>query len=123
MKQKLQLTPATKLVAASLLIATAGVVIQIVSGVPYPKIPPVFFIQLIPVVLIVFVKWRWTPVIIILAGLFLTMGLFASGAYTRLFNMSNFGGSAGLWIQMLGIVAATVAAIITAVENFKVRTS
>jgi len=123
MKEKLQLTPANKLVVASLLIATAGVVIQIISGVPYPKVPPVFFIQLIPVVLIIFGNWRWTPVIIVLAGLFLTMGLFASGAYTRLFNMSNIGGSAGLWIQMLGIVAATVATIITAIENFRVKTS
>jgi hypothetical protein len=123
MKQKLSLSTADKLVVAGLVTATAGVVIQIASGVPYPKVPPVFFILLIPTGLIVFGRWRWTPIVIILAGLFLIMGLFSSGASVRLFNLNNFGGCIGLWIQMLGVVVATITSIIVAAKNYMVPTS
>ena len=123
MKEKLPLSPENKVIAASLIVATAGVILQIVSGVPYPKVPPVFFIQLIPAALVIFGRWRWTPIVIIVAGSFLTLGLFTSGAGVRLFNMSNFGGSVGLWIQMLGVVVATIGAIVTIIQNYNLRTS
>jgi hypothetical protein len=126
MKEKHQLTLAGKLVATGLIVAIAGVLIQIVSGVHYPKVPPVFFILLVPVVLITVTRLRWTPIAAIIAGLFLILGLFSSGASVRLFNTDQpggFGGSAGLWIQMLGVVIATVAAIVSTIENYKVRTT
>ncbi len=123
METKIQLTQAQKLTAICLVTAAVGVVVQIISGVPYPKVPPVFFILLIPAALTIFGKWRWTPLIVIIAGLFLTMGLFSSGAYTRLFNISNIGGSVGLWIQMIGVLIATIAGIITFVQYFAIRTS
>ena len=122
MKEKLALSRENKLVVIGLTVATAGVIIQIVSGVPYPKVPPVFFIQLIPIALVIFAPRRWTPIVIIVAGLFLTIGLFASGASVRLFNIRNFGGSVGLWIQMLGVFAATIAGFFTLKQNLRVRT-
>jgi len=123
MKENLPLSPAGKLIATGLVTATAGVIIQIVSGHPYPKVPPVFFILLIPAGLVIFARQRWVPVIAIIAGLFLTSGLFASGAYVRLFNLTNAGDSVGLWIQTIGVVAATFAGIVAIIQNYSVKTS
>src|SRR5262245_42101413 len=99
MNQLLPLSLAGKLTVASLVVAAGGVVIQIVSGADYPPIPPVFFILLIPAGLIAFGRWRWTPAVAVLAGLFLTFGLFASGESPRLFNWSRLGDSVGLCVQ------------------------
>jgi len=123
MKQKLPLSKASKLIVAGLVTAAIGVAIQIISGVPYPKVPPVCFILLIPAGLLVLGRWRWIPIIVILAGLFLIMGLFSSGASARLFKPEQFGGCIGLWIQMLSVVVATFAAIVATIQNNKVRTA
>ncbi len=123
MKERLPLSPAGKLTAAGLVIATVGVIIQIISGHPYPKVPPVFFILLIPAGSVIFTRRRWTPIIAIVAGVFLTNGLFASGAYTRLLNITNAGDSIGLWIQTIGVVAATLAAIVAIIQNYSVKTA
>src|SRR3954465_3776238 len=119
MKQKLPLSPANKLIVAGLVTAAIGVATQIISGVPYPKVPPVCFILLVPVGLLIFGRWRWTPIIVILAGLFLIMGLFSSGASVRLLKPEQLGGCIGLWVQMLGVVVATIAAIIATIQNYR----
>jgi hypothetical protein len=92
------------------------------SGANYPTVPPVFFILLIPAALIAFGRWRWTPVIAVLAGLFLTFGLFASGESRRLLDPSRPGDSVGLWVQMLAVIVAAVAGIITTIHNYRSRT-
>jgi hypothetical protein len=115
------LSPAGEWIALALVAAAAGVAIQIISGHHYPKIPPVFFILLIPAALVVFGRWRWTPVLTLLAGLFLIDGLFASGAYVRLLTTANFGDFAGLWIQTIGDVIATIASIIAIAQNYFIR--
>jgi len=121
MKKKHPLSPAGKITVACLLIATSGIIIQILSGVPYPKIPPVFFMLLIPVALIVFGRWRWAPIAAILVGLFLIFGLFSSGASVRLYDWTLFGGSIGLWIQMLGVVGFILYGSIATVQNYMRR--
>jgi hypothetical protein len=118
MKTIFSISPIKKLIILGLLIAFAGVVTQVLSNVHYPKIPPVFFILLIPIGLLIFSKWRWLPIIIIVAGLFLIMGLFTSGASVRLVNFTSIGGSIGLWVQMIGVVFATIAAMISLVQNY-----
>ena len=119
MKRKFLLSPEGKITIACLIVAAAGVLIQIISGHPYPTIPPVFFILLIPAALIYFAPWRWTPVSAIVAGIFLTCGLFASGAAHRLVDLQNPGDSVGLWIQLLAVVAALIAACIAVYKNFR----
>jgi hypothetical protein len=119
MNKQNSLSLAGKLTVAGLVVGAIGVVIQIVSGHDYPTIPPVFFILLIPAGLIAFLRWRWTPVSAVLAGLFLTFGLFASGESARLFDLSNFGDSAGLWVQMLAVIVATIAGVIATIQNYR----
>src|SRR5215510_9269488 len=123
MNKLIPLSLAGKLTVASLVVAAGGVVIQIVSGADYPPIPPVFFILLIPAGLIAFGRWRWTPAVAVLAGLFLTFGLFASGESPRLFNWSRLGDSVGLWVQMVAVLVAAVAGIMAMVHNYQTRTS
>jgi hypothetical protein len=123
MNKQNPLSLAGKLTVAGLIVAAAGVVIQIVSGADYPTVPPVFFILLIPAGLIAFGRWRWTPVTAVLAGLFLTFGLFASGASAALFDINKFGVAVGLWIQTLAVIAAAVAGIIATIQNYRSRTS
>lgn len=112
----------SKLTVVCLVAATAGIIIQILSGASYPKVPPVFFILLIPACLIFFGRWRWAPVASVLGGLFLTLGFFSSGALVRMLDQNNYGVSAGLWLQMLGVWAAIVCGIIATVQNYRIRT-
>ena len=107
-----------KITLAALVVAAVGVVIQIAAGHPYPTVPPVFFILLIPAALLAFGRWRWAPVPAVLAGLFLTIGLFASGASGRLFDLTNPADSLGIWIQTLAVLAATAAAIVSTIQNY-----
>lgn len=118
MKDRIPLLLTSRITIASLVIATVGVVIQIVSGANYPAVPPVFFILLIPAGLIAFGRWRWTTVTAVVAGLFLTVGLFASGASRRLVEPNQVGDTVGLWIQMLAVIVATVSGMIATVQNY-----
>jgi hypothetical protein len=113
--------PAKKLIITGLVIAFIGVVTQILSNVNYPKVPPVIFILLIPVGLLIFTRWRWLPILIIFAGLFLILGLFTSGASARLVNFTSIGGSLGLWVQMIGVVLATYYAIVSLIQNYSTK--
>lgn len=123
MKQRPQLSSAAKWITIGFVTAAIGVAAQIMSGHHYPKVPPVFFILLIPAGLVVFGRWRWTSIIIALAGLFLFLGLFASGAYVRLYTPGNLGDSAGLWTQTIGVITATIASIIAIIQNYFIRTA
>ena len=123
MSSRTPLSLGEKLTVAALVVAAAGVVIQIAAGHPYPTVPPVFFILLIPAGLIAFGRWRWAPVPAVLAGLFLTVGLFASGTSGRLFDLSNPGDLLGLWIQTLAVLAATAVAVVSTIQNYVGRTS
>ena len=109
MKERPALSAVAKLIVTGLIIAFVGVVIQKASGANYSAVPPVFFILLIPAGLVAFGRWRWTPVIATLAGLFLTMGLFLSGASARLFDLNRLGVAVGLWIQALAVLVAAIA--------------
>ena len=123
MSSRTPLLVGEKIAVAALVVAAVGVGIQIAAGHPYPTVPPVLFILLIPAGLIAFGRWRWTPVTAVLAGLFLTLGLFASGSSGRLFDLSNPADSLGLWIQTLAVLAATAAAIASTIQNSVGRAS
>lgn len=102
-------------IAGALVVATVGVVIQIVGGVDYPPVPPVFFIQLVPAALVYFGRWRWTAALAVVAGVFLVAGLFVSGAASQLVEWGL--PALGLWVQMIAVVGAMVAGVVALVRR------
>jgi hypothetical protein len=116
------LSSAATATVAALIVSTAGVIVQIVAGVDFPTVPPVLFILLIPAALVYLGRWRWAAIPAVLAGLFLTVGLFMSGESVRLFDASLPGGavgSAGLWVQTLAAAVAAVTAAVTTVQSYR----
>ena len=123
MNQRSSLPTASKLTVAALLVAAAGFVTQIVSGVDVPTVPPGLIIMLVAAGLVAFLPWRWIPVVGAAVGLFLLVGFFASGAVGSLLDPSRLGVFIGAWVQFLAVIAAVVAGIVAAVQNYRGRTS
>jgi len=61
MARQRPLSPPGTPTSAGLIVAAAGVVVQIVSGVSYPTLPAVFLILLIPAGLVATRCWRRRP--------------------------------------------------------------
>ena len=106
-----------------LLVAAAGFVIQIVSGVDVPTVPPGLVIMLVAASLVAFLPWRWIPVVGAAVGLFLLVGFFASGAAGSLLDPSRSGVFIGAWIQFVAVIVAVVAGIVAIVQNYRSHTS
>ena len=106
-----------------LLVAAAGFVIQIVSGVDVPTVPPGLVIMLVAAGLVAFLPWRWIPVVGAAVGLFLLVGFFASGAVGSLLDLSRSGVFIGAWIQFVAVIVAVVAGIVAIVQNYRSHTS
>ncbi|MBN6033533.1 hypothetical protein [Amycolatopsis sp. 195334CR] len=92
---------------AGLLMASAGLVVAKLGGVVMPAVPPALVIMLVAA-LFVLVRWRWTPIVGVLAALAEGVGFFASGSYVRLVDVAEFGISAGSWLRLLGVITAVV---------------
>ena len=123
MNQRSSLPPASKLTVTALLVAAAGFVIQIVSGVDVPTVPPGLVIMVVAAGLVAFLPWRWIPVVGAAVGLFLLVGFFASGAVGSLLDPSRLGVLIGAWVQFLAVILAVVAGIVATVQNYRGRTS
>ena len=105
--------------AIALLVATIGVAVQIVGGVNYPVVPPGALILLAGAVFAV-VPFRWAPIVSVLAGLFIIFGFVASGDIVHLVNAANATILAGKWVQLIGVVVATPAAVVAVVRGGRV---
>ena len=123
MNQRSSLPPASKLTVAALLVAAAGFVIQIVSGVDVPTVPPGLVIMLVAAALVAFGPWRWTPVVGVIVGLFLLVGFFACGSVGSLLAPDQSGVFVGAWVQFLAVIVTVVAGIVAAVQNYRSRIS
>jgi hypothetical protein len=123
MNQRSSLSPAGKVTVAALLVAAAGFVIQIVSGVDVPTVPPGLVIMLVAAALVAFGPWRWTPVVGVVVGLFLLVGFFASGSVGSLLAPDQSGVFVGAWVQFLAVIVTVVAGIVAAVQNYRSRIS
>lgn len=67
-------------------------------------------------------RWRWAAIPAVLAGLFLTLGLFLSGESVRLFDTNLPGGAAGsvgLWVQTLAVAVAALTGAVTTAQNYR----
>jgi hypothetical protein len=92
-----RLSPAARLNALGLAVAATGIMIQYVSGVDYPTIPPGPIILLAAASVVVFGPWRRAPV----AGLNETLG-----------DPSEPGGFLGALLQTAGLVIALPAGVV-----------
>jgi hypothetical protein len=122
MNKRSSLSPAGKVTVAALLVAATGFVIQIVSGVDVPTVPPGLVIMLVAAALVAFGPWRWTPVVGVVVGLFLLVGFFASGSVGSLLAPDRSGVFVGAWVQFLAVIVTVVAGIVAAVQNYRDRT-
>jgi hypothetical protein len=118
MSERIALSLAARLTVCSLVAAATGVVIMMVSGVFRTAIPPGLFILLIPAGLVAFGRWRWTPIIATLSGLFIFVSYFPSGSAVRLFDLSQLGVFVSLWLQFLASFIAGIAGIVAAIQNY-----
>jgi energy-coupling factor transporter transmembrane protein EcfT len=121
MNQRSSLSLAGKLTVAALIVAAAGFVVQIISGVDVPTVPPGLVILLLAAGLVALLPWRWVPAVGAFAGLFLFVGFFASGAVVVLLDPSRLGVLVGAWIQFLALIAAVVAGTVATIQNYRTR--
>ena len=109
--------PARELNIAGLVVAAAGIMIQYVSGVEYPTVPPGPIILLAAAGVVAFGPWRWAPVVGLVAALFLTIGgsiatIAGNGFNATLGNPDEAGGFAGAVVQIAGLAIALPAGVL-----------
>lgn len=121
MNKRSPLSPAGKVTVVALLVAAAGFVVQILSGVDVPTVPPGLVIMLAAAALVAFGPWRWTPVVGVIVGLFLLVGFFASGSVGSLLDPGRLGVLVGAWVQFLALIVAVVAGSVAAAQNYRGR--
>ena len=112
-------SPAAKLNIAGLVVAAAGIMIQYVSGVDYPTIPPGPIILLVAAAVVAFGPWRWSPVVGLVTAVFVSIGgviatIVGNGFTPQLSDPSAVGGFAGTLVQIAGLVIALAAGIVAA---------
>lgn len=107
-------------VLAGFLVATFGIVLQILGGWNYPVVPPGALIQLAGG-LVVLLAFRWSPVVSVLAGAFILFGFVTSGDLVNLVTAHNILVLTGKWLQLITILIATPAAVISIVRGIRGR--
>ena len=117
-----RLSPAARLNALGLLVAAAGIMIQYVSGVDYPAIPPGPIILLAAAAVVAFGRWRWSPVVGLVAALFLSIGgaiatIAGNGFSETLGDPGAVGGFAGAMVQIAGLAIALAAGLVAAMRG------
>jgi hypothetical protein len=119
MTTKNQHTPAALLNVVGLVVAAAGIMIQYASGVDYPTVPPGPIILLAAAAVVAFGPWRRSPVVGLVAALFLSIGgviatIAGNGFNETLGDPGEIGGFVGAAIQIAGLAIALPAGIVAA---------
>jgi hypothetical protein len=95
---------------AGLLGAAVGIVIQIASGVDYPRVPPGLILLLGTAALVIGTGWRWVTYLAVVVPLFLLVGgSIAPTGRNNLTDPGSFGPFIGTVIQMTAVVVAFAA--------------
>lgn len=101
----------------ALLVAIAGMVIQIASGVKYPTVPPGIVILAVLALLLAFVPWPGVRILGLLVPLFILVGGFVSRTgRTNISHVNPFGPFLGTLVQFIGLAAAVLASLAALVE-------
>jgi uncharacterized membrane protein len=116
--------PAASLAVAGLVVAAAGIAIQIAAGAEYPTIPPGLIILLAAAGLVALAaRWRWTTIIGVIVSLFLLVGgALAPQAREQLSDPSQVGVFIGTVIQLLALVVALVAGVAATRQLYRTQT-
>jgi hypothetical protein len=110
------LSPAARLNAAGLAVAAAGIMIQYVSGVDFPTIPPGPIILLAAAAVVLFVPWRRAPAVGLGAAAFVSLGgviatIAGNGFAETLGDPGGVGGFLGALVQIAGLTIALPAGV------------
>ena len=119
MTSKSQPTPVAVLNVVGLVVAAAGIMIQNVSGVDYPTVPPGPIILLAAAAVVAFGPWRRSPLVGLVAALFLSIGgaiatIAGNGFSETLGDPGQVGGFADAVVQIVGLAIALPAGIVAA---------
>jgi hypothetical protein len=122
MTPKSQQTPVARLLVVGLVVAAAGIMIQYVSGVDYPPIPPGAIILLAAAAVVAFGRWRWSRAVGLVAALFLSLGgaiatIAGNGFSETLGDPGEVGGFAGAVVQIAGLAIALTAGFVAAMRG------
>jgi hypothetical protein len=125
MSRSRSLSAAGKLTVAGLVVAAAGIVIQIASGAEYPTVPPGLIILLVAAGLVApGARWRWTPLVGVVVALFLLVGgALAPQAREQLGDPGAVGVFVGTVIQLLALVVALIAGVAATRQSYRTRPS
>jgi hypothetical protein len=108
-----------RLAGTGLLIAAAGIPIQIAGGAHYPTVPPGLLILLAAAALVLLAPWRWALGLASLATLFLSVGGVVAPNFRRQLGdpgqLVTFVGSV---VQAIGLFIALVFCALSIVEVF-----
>jgi hypothetical protein len=103
-----------------LVVGALGIGILWASGVEFPIYPPPGIVILLAGALFVgLAPWPWAPGVGAFLGLFVTVGLLASGGPPNLFGRDGTSVAIGTWIQMVGVLTALVAGVIATRANYR----
>ncbi|HYY45366.1 MAG TPA: hypothetical protein VE975_09310 [Actinomycetota bacterium] len=116
--QRTRLSTARMLNVAALVVGAAGILMQYFSGVGgFPTIPPGPIILVVAAAVVALGPWRWTPVVGIIAPLFVLVGGAIAttanwGVGAPLSAPAEVIGFSGALVQFLGVITALVAGIV-----------
>ncbi len=117
------LTPPAVANALFLFLSAAGLVVQIVTGVPgFPDIPPgpIILGGTGILVLALAAKYRWILFAGIVAPVFILVGAVIEGSFWgRLGDPSAFGPFLGTALQVIGAVAATICGVVAVSRAYR----
>jgi hypothetical protein len=122
MTTRTSLPPAGIVTVVAALAFGASIPVQIVGGIdPYPLIPPGLVLSVAVAALLWFgAQWRWTALVGVAWGAFMTVGAIASHATSHyLVEPGNTFGFLTTWCQTLSIATMLVAGLTYAVQRYR----
>ena len=110
-----------KATVAGLVVGALGISILWASGVAFPfAIPPGFVILLAGAVFVGLAPWRWAPGVGAFLGLFVLVGfLISPSGVPNLLGENGTSVAIGQGIQVIGVLTALVAGVITTRTNYR----
>jgi hypothetical protein len=117
--------PARLALIAGLGLGALGLIIEVITGVPgFPTIPPGPIIMAAAATFVALARWRWAPIVGLIAALFITVGNVVSDSDTtgRLSDPGAVGPFAGTVLLVVGLLIALVAGSAASVRALRHRT-